>query len=697
VDLKPTASITTPASNVTITAGESVNFQGTLSSGNAPFTHLWTFGTNGPASVSVEDPGSVTFPAAGTYTVTYTARDKENDSSSASVTVTVKAPYVNVAPVASISSPAGNVTITEGASVNFQASVTSGNAPFTHLWTFGTGGPSNKTVEDPGNVVFPTAGTYTVTYAVSDNEGDKSTATVTVTVTKPYVDVIPTAFITSPASNVTITEGSSVKFEGSITSGNAPFTYAWNFGNGGPSAQTVANPGNVVFPKAGTYTVTYGITDNDSDKSTASVTVTVLAPVVDLIPVASVASPVSNVTISKGQSVNFKGLVKDGDAPFTYKWDFSDSGVSVMTVQDPGDVTFPNSGTYKVTFTVTDGDKDTSSASVTVTVNADVPVVTPAPAPVLPENLAQVSLTPELTADSSVSTGYTEWQISTDPEFTNIVMDVTRTVNGKSLKVPELVLNGQTTYYWRMKTKSTKGASDWSKPAAFITVPETWNDANGNGIPDSQDVSSDTDLNHDGIIDRLQPDVIKVVKCYNGKGVFGIAKLSNVTDIEILSAMDDTTISDKLNRPSTMPMGLAGFRIVTSNPGDKVMIGIHLSEPAPANAGWYKYDSVKGWQNYSAHANFSQDRKMVTVELTDGGEGDADGCVNGVIVDPAGIGVMTAPAGTIETSDADGGSGKGCFIDASTNGTPGKGFGFILALLLAGVIFIRLSDKKNAR
>jgi hypothetical protein len=45
------------------------------------------------------------------------------------------------------------------------------------------------------------------------------------------------------------------------------------------------------------------------------------------------------------------------------------------------------------------------------------------------------------------------------------------------------------------------------------------------------------------------------------------------------------------------------------------------------------------WYDFSSYAKFSSDRKSVTLTLRDGGPSDADGIANGVIVDPAGIGV----------------------------------------------------------
>ena len=80
-----------------------------------------------------------------------------------------------------IQSPAADVVIYEGDSVDFQASVKDGADPYTYAWDF-DGGATNVTVEDPGAVTFATRGTYTVSATVTDDDGDSDSATVTVNV-----------------------------------------------------------------------------------------------------------------------------------------------------------------------------------------------------------------------------------------------------------------------------------------------------------------------------------------------------------------------------------------------------------------------------------------------------------------------------------------------------------------------------------
>ncbi len=88
VDTAPTASITSPSGSVTIIGGQSINCQGAGTGGNGSLSYLWDF-NGGATNTTSEDPGSVTFLTAGTYTVTFTVTDNDGDNDSDSVNVNV--------------------------------------------------------------------------------------------------------------------------------------------------------------------------------------------------------------------------------------------------------------------------------------------------------------------------------------------------------------------------------------------------------------------------------------------------------------------------------------------------------------------------------------------------------------------------------------------------------------------------------
>ncbi|MBS1160623.1 MAG: hypothetical protein H6R15_3042, partial [Proteobacteria bacterium] len=120
----PLATINSPAANVTITQGASVNFTGSGSDpdNNLPLTYSWSFPGGTPASSTAQNPGAVTYNTAGTFTASFTVRDSLGLASTVVTRTVTVTPVANQAPLATINSPAANVTIAQGASVNFTGS-----------------------------------------------------------------------------------------------------------------------------------------------------------------------------------------------------------------------------------------------------------------------------------------------------------------------------------------------------------------------------------------------------------------------------------------------------------------------------------------------------------------------------------------------------------------------------------------------
>ena len=187
VNQYPRGLIDSPDSDVAIEAGQSVSFSATVldeDPGNAEI--LWDFDGQATSS-TVEDPGAITFNSAGTYTVSLLVTDALGlvDPDPPAVTVTVTAP--NQPPDGTITSPAGNTTITVGDSLSFAGSASDENpGTVDYLWDF-DGAVANSTSATPGSITFSSVGIYTVSLTVTDDEGqaDPTPATVTITVNPP--------------------------------------------------------------------------------------------------------------------------------------------------------------------------------------------------------------------------------------------------------------------------------------------------------------------------------------------------------------------------------------------------------------------------------------------------------------------------------------------------------------------------------
>ena len=96
-------------------------------------------------------------------------------------------PTGNNAPVCTIDTPPGNVSITEGQSVSYAGTATDSDGTVASWsWIFPGGTPASASVEDPGVVTYNTAGVYTTTFSATDNDGTScAVATVQVTVSPP--------------------------------------------------------------------------------------------------------------------------------------------------------------------------------------------------------------------------------------------------------------------------------------------------------------------------------------------------------------------------------------------------------------------------------------------------------------------------------------------------------------------------------
>lgn len=362
----PDGTIDSPVGDQVIAVGQALNFTATASDpdNNTPLSFLWGF-DGGAANSLLEDPGNVTFNTPGDYTVTFTVTDNLGIEDPTPATINVR---VTNRPDGVIDSPVGNQTIATGATLNFTATVTDADntTPFTFAWDF-DGAVANSTLEDPGDITFSTPGVYTIVFTATDALGiaDDTPASLTVTVTDA-----PESTIDAPVGEQTILVGESVTFNGTGTDNdnNTPFTYQWDF-DGGATASTVEDPGDITFSTAGVYDVTFTVTDSNgiADPTPATVRINVT-----FAPETTIDTPVGNQLVPVNTTLNFTGSVSDADqaSGFTYLWNF-DGAADDATVEDPGDITFSSSGTYNVSFTATDsfGVSDATPATVQIVVN----------------------------------------------------------------------------------------------------------------------------------------------------------------------------------------------------------------------------------------------------------------------------------------------------------------------------------------
>jgi PKD repeat protein len=164
----------------------------------------------------------------------------------------------------------------------------------------------------------------------------------------------PTASFSSIATELSVAfDGtSSSDVEGPIAS------YAWDFGDGGTSAEATPNH---VFPHSGTWDVTLTVTDGQGDSSSITQPVEVTGPNVD---------PTSSfMTATKHLAVTFDGTASaDVDGTIeSYAWAFGDGTTGTG---ETASHTYSAAGTYTVSLTVTDDRGGSAYSEQTVTTTA---------------------------------------------------------------------------------------------------------------------------------------------------------------------------------------------------------------------------------------------------------------------------------------------------------------------------------------
>lgn len=219
-----------------VCAGAANSFTNTTTGTSTITAWSWDFMNNGTVNSINANPGSFTYPAAGTYTAKLSARSNFNCLNEVTNTV-----LVHPNPVVSFTAP----PVCFGGSSNFsEASTIALGSINSYSWNFGDGNGSSA--QNPP-YTYTAHGTYTVNLSVTSNQNCVSSSTNPIT-----VHPLPTVIFSPPsqcAGTVQFVNSSTIAL-GSISS------YTWNLGNGNISS--LQNPSESYAFQAsnqGLYTV----------------------------------------------------------------------------------------------------------------------------------------------------------------------------------------------------------------------------------------------------------------------------------------------------------------------------------------------------------------------------------------------------------------------------------------------------------
>jgi len=440
----PDGTITAPAGDVTIKAGQSVTFAGDATDADGAVTRMsWVFPGGTPGTSTARVPGAVTFAAPGTYIVSLTAVDDrgENDPSPPSRTITVEPPAF----AASFGSPPAGATVSGDQTVEMRVGG-GGAPPFTFTLKIDgvqkfTQTTSSTSVSYIWNTREVADGSHTLALSVTDSTSQTATATRTVSVDNGGQ---MTVSLTSPKPGETVSGTSWVN----VWVGNAAGPYSYTLTAAGQTVwtQTSSNahvtlPWDTTKTPNGPQTLTATVRTNLKSGS-ASVNVTVQNGQVPL--GAAFTSPAAGATVSGTVPVGMSA--SGGTAPYTFTLKID--GRVVLNQSGPAttasyswDTTVDPDGSHTLDLAVSDGAGAGATARRTVTVSngggtgsIDVGLTSPrAGATVSGTAWATVWVTSPVTTPlqyTMTAAGATVWTQSSTATRVSMPWDTTKTPNG---------------------------------------------------------------------------------------------------------------------------------------------------------------------------------------------------------------------------------------------------------------------------
>ncbi len=242
------------------------------------------------------------------------------------------------------------LTTTANASTNDTFAIAS------YAWSFGDGSVGTGPFV---NHTFEHAGTFVVSLTATDINQVEGIATTTVV-------VIPTLSLVAVASSAQGAAPLTVNWVAVASGGEPPYRWSWTVG--GMLNSTVENF-STTFVAIGHYAVEATVTDASGAQATENFEVNVTAPAP---PVLRVAAQASSLYGEPPMWVNFSGSATGGTPPYpTETWEFGDGASS-----NGGSAAhwYNSSGTFTVTFRVTDSAHASASATLLVVVAPPVTV-----------------------------------------------------------------------------------------------------------------------------------------------------------------------------------------------------------------------------------------------------------------------------------------------------------------------------------
>ncbi|MBM4197596.1 MAG: hypothetical protein FJ197_10980 [Gammaproteobacteria bacterium] len=236
-----------------------------------------------------------------------------------------------------------------------------------------------------------------------------------------------------------------------------------------------------------------------------------------------------------------------------------------------------------------------------------------------------------------------EWQLASDEALENLLL-VRELEAETELHIAAGVLDPGSEFFARTRHIDVEGGiSEWSEIVSFTAASALEGDGDRDGIADDSKVVGSHDTNGNGVDDAAEG-ICHLLDAEGGE-VVGIQ-----TDEGELSCYRSLSAEGIKVPEASFPYGLfsfrvAGLRVDPENPA-RATISVYVPKRPRGKATWYKLDPATG-RVFELTGAVTWNGHTALIELVDGGPGDFDGVVNGVIVDPSGPVVVTESGSSI--------------------------------------------------
>ncbi len=628
-------------------------------------------------------------------------------------------PRANDPPTAGI-----GATPTEGMaplSVSFSGTGTDTDGTVTdYTWVFEDGSSTN--VQNPSHT-YTSAGSFTATLTVTDDDGATNTATLQITVSNPPVpNVSPSVSISgSPLSG---TAPLTVSFTAAATDSDGTVSsYLWSFGDN--SSSQSANTSHI-YEAAGDYSASLTVTDDDGAETTSTITINVTQLPAD--QDSDEDGITDQLELDYGLNPNALDSDEDGIDDFT-EWGASSSPLDsdgdgiVDALDDDSD----NDGKLDSQEGVEDDDGD-GAPNYTDIDDSDGPLGDQDQDGINNSTEVTYLLNPNQSdtdgdgIDDGTEFGALPWPCDSDGDGLIDALDIDSDNDGKPDSqegVADDDEDGSPNYIDINDTDGPEGDQDGdgfsNLHEALVGLNPNLSDSDLDGIPDSEeveDINAPTDTDGDGVIDAQDPDSDNdgisdseefredmdgnglpdrkdaTTAAFIGKeGRMALKLATGGCRLSGMKYIPEAISTDKWKPSMRFRYGGMQFKIMNVPTGGTVDVDVIIDRKIHRHAQYWKYDQDIGY--YQLETTVSEN--SIHFSLTDGGVGDSDKTANGIIEDP---GFIAEPEETVDdaastpsttTGSGGGGGGSGCRVAKTPSGSP-DGLSILLPMLLLWIL-----------